>query len=174
MSMSTPPEDYVLLGTLGRTFQLAGGLRFYPLGDAEEAAIAQLGRVFIAGFGERKLARVRPVGSQLVVYFVGEETPERAQALVNADVYAAASVLPETETPYLELLLGLPVLLNGEPLGDVVEVIPAGNELAQDVLVVETTSGEVLIPLQADYVGISAEGVTLTEPPEGLLELNAS
>ena len=171
--MTTVPENYVLLGTLGRTFQLAGGLRFYPLGNAEEAAIQQLKRVFVEHFGERTLARVRPVGSQLVFYFVGEETPERAQALVNSGVYAEASGLPETETPYLELLLELPVLLNGETLGEVVEVIPAGNELGQDVLVVETASGDVLIPLQADYVGVSEAGITLTEPPEGLLELNA-
>lgn len=171
--MTTVPENYVLLGTLGRTFQLAGGLRFYPLADAEEAAVRQLKRVFVEHFGERAIARVRPVGAQIVLYFVGEETPERAQALVNSGVYAEASALPETETPYLELLLELPVLLNGETLGEVIEVIPAGNDLGQDVLVVETAAGDVLIPLQADYVGVSAEGITLIEPPEGLLELNA-
>lgn len=170
--MTTLPEDHVLLGTLGRTFQLAGGLRFYPLGDAEAAAMHDLKRVFIENFGERTLARVRPVGEQLVLYFVGEDTPERAQVLVNAGVYVAESALPEAETPYLELLLELPVTLNGEVLGEVAEVIPAGNDLGQDVLVVETAAGDVLIPLQADYVSVSADGITLTEPPEGLLELN--
>lgn len=171
--MTALPENYVLLGTLGRTFQLAGGLRFYALGDAEEAAIGALKRVFVENFGERTVARVRPVGSQLIIYFVGEDTPERAQVLVNAGVYAARDALPETPAHYLDLLLDLPVVLGGEPLGEVVEVIPAGNDLGQDILVVETSAGEVLIPLQADYVSITGAGVTLTDPPEGLLELNA-
>lgn len=170
--MTAIPDDYVLLGTLGRTFQLEGGLRFYPLGDAEEAAITELGRVFLEGFGERALARVRPVGSQLVLYFVGVSTPPQAQVLVNADVYAAKDVLPETPAYYLDLLLDLPVTVDGELFGEVVEVIPAGTAIGQDVLVIAASNNEVLIPLQADYVAITEAGITLTKPPAGLLELN--
>ena len=167
------PEDYVLLGTLGRTFQLEGGLRFYALGDAEAAALRALKRVFLDGFGERAVKRVRPVGAQLIVYFVGAENPQAAQLLVNAEVYAAKDALPETPAHYLDLLLELPVAVNGEPLGSVVDVIPAGGDIGQDVLVIETGEGDVLVPLQADYVSITEAGVTLTDPPEGLLELNA-
>ena len=170
----TIPKNYVLLGMLGRTFQLEGGLRFYALGDAEEAAIKEVGRVFLAGFGERAVKRVRPVGSQLIVYFVGADSPQTAQLLVNAEVYAAKAALPETPAHYLDLLLELPVTVDGEPLGEVVDVIPAGGDIGQDVLVVEAGEREVLIPLQADYVSITEAGVTLTDPPEGLLELNAS
>lgn len=167
------PEHYVLLGTLGRTFQLSGGLRFYALGDAEAAAIGELERVFVEGFGERAVVRVRPVGSQLVVYLGGSSDPESAQPLVNADVYAAKDALPETPTHYLDLLIDLPVLVDGEPLGEVAEVIPAGNDVGQDILVVDTGECEVLIPLQAAYVTLTKTGVTLTDPPEGLLDLNA-
>ncbi len=169
----TVPENYVLLGTLGRTFQLEGGLRFYALGDAEAAAIGELKRVFVEGFGERAVTRVRPVGSQVVVYLVGSSDPQSAQPLVNADVYAAKDALPETPTHYLDLLLALPVVVDGQPLGEVVEVVPAGSDVGQDVLVVDTGEREVLIPLQADYVTLSETGVTLTDPPEGLLDLNA-
>ena len=168
------PEDYVLLGTLGRTFQLEGGLRFYALGDAEEAAIKDLKRVFLEGVGELAITRVRPVGAQLILYFVGTTNPQTAQLLVNAEVYAAKDALPKTPTHYLDLLLELPVTVNGEPLGEVVDVIPAGGDIGQDVLVVGAGVREVLIPLQADYVSITEAGVTLTDPPEGLLELNAN
>ena len=161
-----------MLGTLGRTFQLEGGLRFYALGDAEAAAIRELKRVFVEGFGERTVTRVRPVGSQLVVYLGGSSDPQSAQPLVNAEVYASRDALPETPTHYLDLLLDLPVVVDGQPLGEVAEVIPAGNEVGQDVLVVETGEREVLIPLQADYVTLSETGVTITDPPEGLLDLN--
>ena len=171
--MTRIPEDHVLLGTLGRTFQLAGGLRFYALGDAEAAAIHKLPRIFIDGFGERALARVRPVGAQIVVYFVGHGDPQTAQPLVNAEVYAAKDALPETPAHYLDLLLGLPVVVNGEPSGEVVDIIPASSDIGQDVLVIATGEGEVLVPLQADYVSVTEAGVALTDPPEGLLELNA-
>ena len=171
-TVTTVPDGYVLLGTLGRTFQIKGGLRFYALGDAEEAAIRELRHVFIENFGERTLSRVRPVGSQLVVYFVGVGDPQQAQALVNADVYAAREALPETPAHYLDLLLELPVVVDGEPFGEVVEVIPAGNDIGQDILIVEAEGREVLIPLQADYVSVTEAGITLTDLPEGLLELN--
>ena len=167
------PEGYVLLGTLGRTFQLEGGLRFYALGDAEAAAIRELKRVFLEGFGERTVTRVRPVGSQLVVYFAGSSDPQSAQPLVNAEVYAAKDALPEAPTHYLDLLIDLPVFVGSEPLGVVIEVVPAGSEIGQDVLIVDTGEREVLIPLQADYVILSETGVTITDPPEGLLDLNA-
>ena len=167
------PEGYVLLGTLGRTFQLEGGLRFYALGDAEAAAIRELKRVFIEGFGERAVIRVRPVGAQLVVYFAGSSDPQSVQPLVNAEVYAAKDALPEVPTHYLDLLIDLPVFVGSEPLGEVIEVVPAGSEIGQDVLIVDTGEREVLIPLQADYVTLSETGVTITDPPEGLLDLNA-
>ena len=165
----TVPDAHVLLGTLGRTFQLEGGLRFYSFGNAEEMAIKVVGRVFLEGFGERAVARVRPVGAQLVVYFVGHDNPQSAQVLVNADVYAARDALPETPVHYLDLLLALPVTVDGEAFGEVLEVIPAGSDIGQDVLVVDTGDREVLVPLQADYVKVSETGVVLTDPPEGLL-----
>lgn len=128
-------------------------------------------RVFVAGFGERALARVRPVGAQQIVYFVGVDTPQAAKALVNADVYAPRAALPELETGfYVDLLLGLPVRLGGEVIGEVVEVIPKATALGQDLLVVDTGESEHLIPLQADYVHLHETHVQLTNPPEGLLE----
>lgn len=169
-----PPEGSVLLGTLGKTFQLQGGLRFYALGDAEAAALETLARVFIEGFGERAVARVRPVGAQRVVYFVGVETPQAAKLLVNAEVYAPKEALPEPEGGfYLDLLLELPVLLNGEAFGEVVEVIPSPLAVGQDLLVVAAGEDEHLIPLQAAYVRVTGAGVQVTDPPEGLLDLNA-
>jgi len=162
-----------LLGVLGKTFQLQGGLRFYALGEAEAAAVRALPKVFLEGVGERGIARARPVGAQLVLYFVGVSTKEQAQRLVNAEVYAPQEALPELEGRfYVDLLLELPVFLEGEPFGEVVEVIPALKEVGQDLLVVARGDDEHLIPLQADYVRVDEVGVWLENPPEGLLDLN--
>lgn len=167
----SPPEDHVLIGRLGKTFQLEGGLRFYPLGDTEAKAVAQLKSIFVEGRGMTPIKRVRAVGDQIVLYLAGVITVEAAKLLVNREVYAPTDDLPEPEEGafYVELLLGLPVLVDGEPFGEVIDLIEAGG---QDLLVVEADEEEILIPLQADYVTITEETVTITDPPEGLLALH--
>ena len=163
-----PPEDAILLGKLGKTFQLAGGLRFYGLGQAETDAIYKLERLFITNLGERKLTQARRVGDQTVLYIANVTKVEQAKLLVNEEVYARADDLPEPEEGfYLELLLGLSVQLDGEPFGEVVDVISAGF---QDLLAILHNDGEYLVPLQADYVQISEEGIVIENAPEGLLE----
>ena len=82
--------------------------------------------------------------------------------------HVGSSNLPEPEAGfYLELLLELPVYLDGEPFGEVVDVISAGF---QDLLAILHEGEEYLVPLQADYVQIGEEGVSIKDAPEGLLE----
>ena len=163
-----PPEDSLLLGRLGKTFQLAGGLRFYGLGQAEVEAVFKLEHVFIPALGERRLTQVRRVGDQTVIYLSGITKIEQAKPLVNEEVYADLEDLPEPEAGfYLELLLDLPVQVDGEPFGEVTDVISAGF---QDLLVILSGDDEYLVPLQADYVEITDEGIFVVDAPEGLLE----
>lgn len=165
----TPPPDFVQLGTLGKTFQLEGGLRFYPLGDAEADAVLSLESLWLTGVGEVGVRRVRPAGQHLIVYLSRALTREAAQMFVNKDVYAAADLLPEPAEGdiYVDELIDLPVYLDGEPYGEVEEVLSAG---LQDLLVIRAFSGEVMVPLQAPYVEITDDGVYLEDVPEGLLE----
>lgn len=165
-----PPDGSILLGTLGKTFQLAGGLRFYGLGQAEADAIFKLERAFVTSLGERRLTQVRRVGAQTVVYLGGISKIEQAKLLVNEEVYVRAEDLPEPEEGfYLELLLELPVHIDGKPFGEVADVISAGF---QDLLVILHEGEEYLVPLQADYVRIDEEGIVIENAPEGLLETN--
>ena len=118
--------------------------------------------------GERKLTKVRRVGDQIVIYLSGITKIEQAKPLVNEEVYANLEDLPEPEAGfYLELLLDLSVQVDGEPFGEVTDVISAGF---QDLLVILSGDHEYLVPLQADYVEIGEEGVSIVDAPEGLLE----
>ena len=168
----SPPDDYVLLGQLGRTFQLAGGLRFYPMGDAEALAIANLKRVFIDDIGESDLREVRQMGSGIILYFTRALSVEAAKALVNHEIYAPAAALPEVTADdfYLDELLELPVFLEGKPFGTVFEVLEAGF---QYIIVVQTAEQEVMLPYPAPYVRLEAGGIYLEDIPEGLLDLNS-
>ncbi|MEM7735109.1 MAG: hypothetical protein AAF267_04905 [Deinococcota bacterium] len=168
-----PPEDSLHIGRLGKTFGLKGGLHFYGLSPAEDALIATLPKVFVVSLGCRQVLKTHPKGKRTVVFLERVEHIKYAAPLVNQDVYAYLEDIPEDDaTHYTNALLGLTTYLDGELLGEVVEVLAAGG---QDLLVIATSEGiEHMLPLQADYVEIDAEGVHINNPPEGLLELTSN
>lgn len=165
------PDNYVQLGRLGKTFQLRGGLRFYGLGEAEEEVLFSLKRVFLRGIGETDIRDVREVGGGIVVYLTKALTVEAAKLLTNLEVYAPKDALPKTEDDnlYLDEIIGLNVYLDGELFGKVKQIQDAG---LQDLLVIKTQKGEVVLPFPAPYVRIEEDGVWLGDVPEGLLDLN--
>jgi ribosomal 30S subunit maturation factor RimM len=67
-------------------------------------------------------------------------------------------------------LLELPVFLDNQVLGKVVEVQETGS---QYLLLVETPLAEVMIPFPAPYVRLAEKAVYLEDVPEGLLNLNS-
>jgi len=168
--MSKPlPKNYIQLGTLGKTYQLEGGLRFYPLGDAEAEAIFELERVFLSDLGESDVRKVKQVGKYTVIYFTRALSVEAARQLVNQAVYADAELLPvpENDELYVSDLLGQTVFLDGEAYGEVEEIQEAS---LQDLLIIRTLDQTVMVPLQAPYVEVTDDGIYLEDVPEGLLE----
>ena len=114
------------------------------------------------------MERLEEVGGAVVVYFVGVESREAAAQLSGRDVYLEAEQLPEPEGGwYYFQLVGMPVWLEGEPWGEVAEVLDSG---AQDVLVVKKGPRRFYVPLQAPYVSVENGEVHLSSPPAGLLE----
>ena len=166
------PENYVQLGKLGKTFQLKGGLHFYPLGDAEAEAILSLKKVFVKGVGEADVRNARAMGAKTILYLTRALSVEAARTLVNHDVYAAPDALPARDDNeiYIDELIGQTVFLSGAAYGQVLEILDADM---QDVLKVETGARTIMIPLQAPYVEVTDDGIYLEDVPEGLLELNA-
>lgn len=155
----------VRIGRLGKPHALAGGLKYRS--EAPEALLGR-GRVYLEGLGWRAVERLEEISGELIVYFTGVDDRNAAEQLSGRDVYVEAESLPEAEDGwYYFQLIGLPVFLDGEPAGEVVDVFDAG---AQDVLVVERGPRRYMIPLQAPYVEIAGGEVHLKEPPEGLLE----
>ena len=164
--MTDPAPAAPRLGRLGRTYQLDGALRCYPDGELEAEIVRQADALVVAGHGLLTLRFVRPHGAALVVAFQGVRTPERAQVLVNALVYA-----DETDAAALARLhaaqplrAGLAVLLDGAPFG-VVEAVVLGP---QPLVRVRTEAGTYLVPSQAPYVVVHTDRLELADPPPGL------
>ncbi len=168
---SSAPPEYTAIGRLGRAFQLEGGLHFRSLGPAEESVLESVEAVFVIGLGRVRLREVRWLGGAPVVYLTGVRDRDAARALTNAEVFAATAAVhaarrADPESRLEHELIGAEVLLEGVRIGVVAEVQLGGNN---ELLVVETARGAVLLPLTAPYVQRSEGRVLLVDPPAGLL-----
>jgi 16S rRNA processing protein RimM len=160
-------SERVRIGVLGRPYGLKGGLKLRT--EAAPEVLGALDRLYLEGRGWRAVARLDWVGSEPVVYLVGVQDRSAAEPLVGTPVFALASelpALPEGSYYYFELV-GRPVFLEGEPFGEVVEVLEAG---AQDLLKVRRGLREYLVPLQAPYVAVEEGAIRIEGAPEGLFE----
>jgi ribosomal 30S subunit maturation factor RimM len=184
------PAGYVRLGRLGRTFQLEGALRLQldeavsydgPAGAAPVAvrAIRAAQQLFVTGLGDSRVRRLQDGGGGLLLLLEGARDRTAAQRLVNATVWVDPLRLPADLAQELaaeveagsdeERLVGLPVLLNGQRVG---QVSGARLNPMNPVLEAELDGGgpAALLPLQAPYVNLTDRGVELLDPPAGWLE----
>lgn len=122
--------------------------------------------------GQRlELVELKWFNGAAVGFFAGVADRTAAESLVKAVLWVevAADEPQEDDAWYYHQLVGLRVLRDGVELGRVVRV----DELpAQDLLAVETASGEVLVPfVKAIVTAVDLEAGTVTvDPPGGLFE----
>lgn len=160
-------KELVEIGRLGAPYALAGGIRFRG-----EEVIFALERVYVEGHGFRAVQDLYRVGGEIVLHLAGVTDRGLAEALVGLRVYAERSALPPLEEGryYYFALIGLPVYIGGEQVGEVADILDTG---AQDVLVVRGVgerlrdARERLIPLQAPYVRVEAQRIVV-DPIPGL------
>lgn len=169
----TPPDGYVRIGRLGKSFKVAGGVRLWLDSEAAEDRLDDLGMLFVVGLGESRIRSHETVSGSLVVYLEGVRDRTVARSLVNAEVWAEkAGISAETiaaleEPPDDELLIGLAVTLDGVRVGEIVDAELSGAN--QFVAVGLDDGTQVLLPLAAPYVSLGPDGVDLVDPPPGLL-----
>lgn len=119
-----------------------------------------------------ELTELRWYNSHAVGFFVGIDDREAAETLVRAILWVdhdLTEVPAESDAWYDHQLVGLRALRGGTEVGRVVRV---EHFPAQDLLAIDTGSGEVLVPFVSAIVptvDIAAGTVTLTPPP-GLFE----
>ena len=119
-----------------------------------------------------ELIELRWYNGHPVGFFAGVDDRTEAETLVKAILWVSqdAKQLPEEEDAWYDhQLVGLSALRDGAEVGTVTRV---DHFPAQDLLVVRTAHGEVLVPFVAAIVpevDIAAGTVTLT-PPAGLFE----
>jgi 16S rRNA processing protein RimM len=174
-----PERVELRVARLVKAHGLKGGLKLEVYTDNPELRFVP-GNEFILQvpqdspwFGKKiTLSSVREVNSSPVAFFQGVEDRTMAETLVKAILWVEhdPSARPsENDAWFDHELVGLRVMRDGVEVGEVsrVEHFPA-----QDLLVVNTGSSEVMLPFVKDFVPeVNIEGgVVVITPPGGLFE----
>ena len=192
-----PPEGWVRLGRLGRTFRVQGDLRVHTAGPAADAALLELARrdepVWLSGVGPTRLRGARRVGAGVVAAFQGVYTPERASGLVLQEIWCPAAAVAATRADAAGRAAASGAVAGAAPAGaaagDATEPpfellvgapvrldgAPYGRvaevvAAAQDLLRVDGPAGSRWVPWSAPYVRWDGEAVAIDDPPRGLLD----
>ncbi|WP_448005005.1 ribosome maturation factor RimM [Agromyces bauzanensis] len=118
-----------------------------------------------------KLRELRWYNGHPVGFFEGVDDRTAAESLVKAILWVdhVDQEAPEPDAWYDHQLVGLTVLRDGEKVGEITHV---DHLPAQDLLIVKTRSGEVMVPFVSEIVpevDLDA-GTVIVTPPAGLFE----
>ena len=121
-----------------------------------------------------KVAELRFYNQAPVLFLEGIEDRSQAETLVKAILLIETDLeqLPEEpEAWYDHQLVGLTALVGEEVVGNVIRV---DHLPAQDLLAIETSTGEVLVPFVKQIVPLVdiQKGQVVLIPPAGLFEVN--
>ncbi|GAA1061158.1 ribosome maturation factor RimM [Agromyces bracchium] len=177
MAAATRPQQ-LRVGRLTKAHGLKGALKLELYTDDPERRFVP-GAVFSlqvpadSPWHGRTLAfrELRWYNGQPVGFFEGVDDRTAAEGLVKAILWVDQPVDEEAEPDawYDHQLIGLAVIRDGERIGEVAHV---DHLPAQDLLIVKTKRGDVMVPFVAAFVPeVDVEAGTLTvTPPPGLFE----
>jgi 16S rRNA processing protein RimM len=170
-------DDLLLVGRVARAHGNRGHVIVNLETDFPEERF-RVGEVLLVGpaADAHEITDVRFHQGRPVIGLRGVETMNDAEALAGFELNVPASSVPSLPagTFYRHDLVGCEVAdINGQPVGRVTHV---EGSLERSRLVVAGRQGEVLIPLVADIcvsIDTAAQRIVVN-PPDGLIELNAS
>lgn len=159
----------IVIGRAAKPFGIKGEINIIPFTETFEAF--QNSEFLVFDQASRKVRGMRIHKGHVVVSLDGINTPEDVKMLSGCLVKTDEANLPpkEEDEYYWFELIGMRVsTLDGRDLGEIVGITPTG---ANDVLQVEGTYGEVLLPMIEDVVvSVDTENKRMiVDPLEGLV-----
>jgi 16S rRNA processing protein RimM len=142
-------NELYLIGTITKSLGIKGEVRVSPFTDFIKR-FYDLNDVFVGGNSECverfRIERVKIKGKNVTLKFFGIDSITGAEALVHQGIYITEDKvvkLPK-DTYYIHDIIGVSVFSeDGQQLGEIVDVMALP---ANDVYVLRTGEGEVLIP----------------------------
>ena len=167
-------EKYLVCGEITRIHGLGGALVVRHYCDSYEV-FYELKNVYLKvkdGYEKRKLKKVAPYKTGVLVYLEGITDPDAAMLLRGKMLYAdREEILKDEDSFFIADLVGLPVkdADTDERYGALLEVANYG---AQDVYVIDRGDGRrAYVPAVAEFIKrISLEDGIFISPIEGMIE----
>jgi len=162
-------ESFVVIGQALKPFGIRGEIKIKVFTESLEAF--ENSSVLIFGETPHRVVSVRPHKGSALVALEGVDTPEQALELSGCLVKTEYRNLPgkEEDEYYWFELIGMKVsTVDGRDLGEITQITATG---ANDVIHVEGTYGEVLLPMIEDVVlEVDIEKKEMVvDPLEGLI-----
>lgn len=158
----------VVAGIVGPARGLKGEMIVRPTTDSPDERFAPGARLVLADGRELEVADARVISNRLCLTLVGVSGREAAEALRGEKLLVDAEPGDDESGYYASDLTGLAAVdTQGKALGTVTGMLQGP---AQDLITVQTPSGEVMVPFveelvpEVDLVG----GRVVVDPPEGL------
>jgi 16S rRNA processing protein RimM len=148
---TAPEPNFFMVGRVLRAWGIRGDMKIAPFTDRPED-FKQYSHVFV-GPQQRRYAvkSFRPYQGNWLLHLVGVEARDDADRLHGQEIFIELAQRPRQEGEfYAREVIGLKVrTINGEELGEVVEILVTG---ANDVYVVKGPRGEVLLPARVEVI----------------------
>jgi len=164
---------YIECGKIINTHGIRGGIKLESWCNTP-ADLAALKRIYIkkgGEYAEKKVTRASVFKQFVIAELEGVDDPDKAMALKGVVVYAAREDFKLSEGEYfISDLVGLEVIDadNGKVYGTLLEMINRG---ASDIYVVNTPSGERMIPVVDEFIDrVDLDEGIFVRPIPGMLE----
>lgn len=149
-------SEYIVIGKITRTHGLFGNVKVFPTTNVGEI-FSNLKQVFIKdearnGIYKVTVQRIKKVGKEYLLKIAGIDSLEKAKKIVGLQLAVRIEDLPKLKSGeyYFYQLLNVDVYNErGEKMGTVVDIIETGSN---DVAVVKTGKGEILVPMIKDCI----------------------
>lgn len=170
-----PTDQYVLLGKIVKVHGLRGEVKIYSYSGQPKNFHGYKELVLVDSTGGLTLPldvlKVRVQGKIAILQLATVDCRNRAEETVGYGVLIKKDRLPapdEDEYYWHQYEGKLIEDLAGETIGRVVSLF---NNGAQDILVVRSGAGEILIPVTKNIVVQETADALIVDPPSGLLDL---
>lgn len=169
-------DRYLLIGKVTKPHGLRGDVKMYCFSGQPENIrdYERLTLVDLRGkpVGSIEIAKTRVKGKTAIVKFANIDNRNQAEALEGFEVFLLKEDLPESGPGeyYWHQYTGMRIV---EQTGTIVGVVrKIFNSGAQDILVVETGTDEVMIPVTREIVVEEQADQIIVDLPPGLLDIN--
>ena len=164
-----PKKDKVIVGLITSAHGIRGMVKVYPYTDSPDR-FHTIQRVYIEGDdGLRAVESASVQKNMALVKIQGVDTRNEAEAIVKKKLLIPVEdrKTKEKDQFFIDDLIGLTVSTpSGSIIGELTDVL---TQHGNDILVINTEKGEVLIPFVKAFVRSVDQGGIVVEPIEGML-----